>query len=202
MDDEMHEQLAAKDSMNTGQIEQAAIQQKQKERAETENKLFDVESARQRIKEGLLGYKEKLVQTRDEESGDLQTKRIKEKTRNRQLCNQEGAGIFMDETNSFLNHNTISTYLPASTIQNKCKGTLQPIYKQIWKNYHIFDISGTEDAQDIISIIRNPMIDAMNKARGGRLIKNQEKIRVEKESISRGGDEDSESNDSRLGGLF
>lgn len=197
------EAAAIKDSANTASIEQQAVAQKQKEREQTENKLFDVEGARARIQQGLLGYKKRVLQYRDPDSGEVQTKVQKTDVRDRSLCNEEAAGIFMDEANSFLNHNTITTYLPASTIENKCKGTLQPIYKQIWKNWHLFDINGTEDAEDIISIIRNPMIDATNKARGGRLIKNQEKIRVEKESISReGGDNEDDGSDGALGGLF
>jgi len=199
---EMREQAAIKEASNTGSIEQRAVAQKQEEREQTSNKLFDVESARQRIREGLLGYREQIVKYRDPETGDVKTDVQKVNERDRQLCNEEAAGIFMDEANSFLNHNTITTYLPASTIENKCKGTLQPIYKQIWKNFHLFNINGTEDAEDIVSIIRNPMIDAMNKGRGGRMIKNQEQIRVEKESISREGGDDENQDDSRGLGLF
>jgi hypothetical protein len=198
----MREQAAIKEASQTGNIEQRAVAQKQEEKQQSSNKLFDVESARQRIREGLLGYRERLDRYRDPESGEVQTQMVKVNERDRQLCNEEAAGIFMDEANSFLNHNTITTYLPASTIENKCKGTLQPIYKQIWKNFHLFDINGTEDAEDIVSIIRNPMIDAMNKGRGGRMIKNQEQIRVEKESISREGGSDDDDNDGTIGGLF
>lgn len=201
-EEKMREQAAIKDSANTGKIEQRAVAQKQKEKQQTSNKLFDVESARQRIREGLLGYREQIIKYRDPDTGDVKTDVKKTNQRDRQLCNEEAAGIFMDEANSFLNHNTITTYLPASTIENKCKGTLQPIYKQIWKNFHLFSIDGTEDAEDIISIIRNPMIDAMNKGRGGRMIKNQEQIRVEKESISREGGEDDDDDSSGIGGLF
>lgn len=203
-EEKMRERAAIQDSANTGSIEQQAVAQKQNERDQTENKLFDVEGARKRIQQGLLGYKKRIIQYKNPNTGEVKTEVKKTEQRSRQLCNEEAAGIFMDEANSFLNHNTITTYLPASTIQNKCKGTLQPIYKQIWKNWHIFNINGTEDAEDIVSIIRNPMIDATNKARGGRLIKNQEKIRIEKESISRegkSGDEDKTS-DGALGGLF
>lgn len=203
-EEKMRERAAIQDSANTVSIEQQAVAQKQNERDQTENKLFDVEGARKRIQQGLLGYKKRIIQYKDPNTGEVKTEVKKTEQRSRQLCNEEAAGIFMDEANSFLNHNTITTYLPASTIQNKCKGTLQPIYKQIWKNWHIFNINGTEDAEDIVSIIRNPMIDATNKARGGRLIKNQEKIRIEKESISRegkSGDEDKTS-DGALGGLF
>lgn len=201
-EERMREQAAIKDSMNTGKIEQQALAQKQKEREQTQNKLFDVEGARTRIKQGLLGYKKKYVKYRDDDTGDVKTKAIKEDTRDKQLCNEDGAGVFMDEANSFLNHNTISTYLPAKTIERKCKGTLKPIYKQIVFNHPWYEIESTTDGGDIVSLIRNPMIDAMNKARGGRLIKNQEKIRVEKESVSREGGTDNEEDDNKLGGLF
>lgn len=198
----MRDQAAIKDSIDTGDIEAQAVAQKRKEKKETENKLFDVESARQRIREGLLGYREQIVNFKDPDTGDISARKIKDSTRKKKLCNEEGASVFMDEVNSFLNHNTISSYLPAKTIQNKSKGTLKAIYKQMIFNHHKYNIQSTEDAGDIISIIRNPMIDAMNKSRGGRMIQNQEKIRVEKESISREGGSDDEDSSSTLGGLF
>jgi len=199
--DKRREAASIQDAAKTGQIEQQAVAQKQKERSQTENKLFDVETARRRIKEGLLGYKKKYVRWKDKDTGEVKEGFKKTETRDKSLCNEEGAGVFMDEANSFLNHNTISTYLPAKTIERKCKGTLKPIYKQIVFNHHKFNINSTSDAGDIVSLIRNPMIDAMNKSRGGRLIKNQEQIRVEKESISREGGSD-ENEDDKLGGLF
>jgi len=119
-EEKMREQAAIKDSANTGKIEQRAVAQKQKEKQQTSNKLFDVESARQRIREGLLGYREQIIKYRDPETGDVKTDVKKTNQRDRQLCNEEAAGIFMDEANSFLNHNTISTYLPAKTIERKC----------------------------------------------------------------------------------
>jgi len=194
------ERASIREAAQTGKIEQQAVAQKQKDRSRTENKLFDVETARRRIKQGLLGYKEKYVRWKDSDTGEVQEGWKKQSTRKKSLCNEEGAGVFMDEANSFLNHNTISTYLPAKTIERKCKGTLKPIYKQIVFNHHKFSIQSTSDAGDIISLIRNPMIDAMNKSRGGRLIKNQEQIRVEKESISHDGSEDED--DQNFGGLF
>jgi len=198
-EEKLREHAAIQDSSNIGKMEAQALSEKQQEK-EDGNKLFDVEGARQRIKQGLLGFKQELRRFKTDD-GDVVEKNVAVSTREKQLCNKEGAGVFMDEANSFLNHNTISTYLPADTIENKCKGTLKPLYKQIFKNFHKFDINGTEDAEDIISIIRNPMIDATNKARGGRLIDNQEQIRVEKESISREGGKD-EDDDENLGGLF
>lgn len=200
----MRKKAAQKDASQTQKIEAQAMAQKQKNKDQTENNLFDVESARQRIRQGLLGYKQQSKPVKNQETGDIEVVTYKWDERDRSLCNKEAAGIFMDEANSFLNQNTITTYLPAKTIENKCKGTLQPIYKQIFKNWHIFDIDGTEDAEDIISIIRNPMIDAMNKARGGRLIKQQEQIRVEKESVTRdeGSESDNDGGRNPLGGLF
>lgn len=198
-EEKLRERAAIQDSQNIGKMEAQALNKKQQDK-EDGNKLFDVEGARQRIKQGLLGYKMEVRRVRTDD-GDIVEKKVPVSTREKQLCNSDGAGVFMDEANSFLNHNTISTYLPADTIENKCKGTLKPLYKQIFKNFHKFDINGTEDAEDIISIIRNPMIDATNKARGGRLIDNQEQIRVEKESISREGGKE-EDDDDTLGGLF
>jgi len=198
-EEKLRERAAIQDSQNIGKMEAQALNKKQQDK-EDGNKLFDVEGARQRIKQGLLGYKMEVRRVQND-NGDIVEKKVPVSTREKQLCNSDGAGVFMDEANSFLNHNTISTYLPADTIENKCKGTLKPLYKQIFKNFHKFDINGTEDAEDIISIIRNPMIDATNKARGGRLIENQEQIRVEKESISREGGKE-EDDDDTLGGLF
>lgn len=190
-----------KEGLRTGAVEQQAVAQKQKERDQTENKLFDVEGARKRIKQGLLGYKEKYVQYKDPETGEVVTEKVKDETREKQLCNENGAGVFMDEANSFLNHNTISTYLPAKTIERKCEGTLKQIHRQNVANWHKFGVNSPEDASEIISIIRNPMIDAMNKARGGRLIKNQEQIRVEKDVSTREETDDNEE-DNTIGGLF
>lgn len=189
------------EALNTGRIEQQAVAQKQKEKNQNHNKLFDVESARQRIKEGLLGYKEKYIQYRDE-NGDVQTQKVKDETRDKQLCNEDGAGVFMDEANSFLNHNTISTYLPAKTIERKCKGTIKQVHRQNVANWHQFGVESPEDASEIVSIIRNPMIDAMNKARGGRLIKNQEQVKVEKEVSTREETDQKDDDSGITGGLF
>jgi hypothetical protein len=189
------------EALNTGPVEQRAAARKQEEKQQEQNKLFDVESARQRIKEGLLGYKENYVQYKDPDTGNIETRKVKDQVRDKQLCNEDGAGIFMDEANSFLNHNTISTYLPAKTIERKCKGTLKQIHRQNVANWHKFGVESPEDASEIISIIRNPMIDAMNKARGGRLIKNQEQIRVEK-NVSTKEETDENGDDQKLGGLF
>lgn len=189
------------EALSSGRVEQQAVAKKQKERDNDQNKLFDVESARQRIKEGLLGYKEQYVQYKDPDTGNIETMKVKDETRDKQLCNENGAGVFMDEANSFLNHNTISTYLPAKTIERKCKGTIKQIHRQNVANWHKFGVESPEDASEIVSIIRNPMIDAMNKARGGRLIKNQEQIRVEK-NVSTREETDENDDDKKLGGLF
>lgn len=201
-EERMRERAAIQDSINTGGVEQQALQKKQQEREESGNKLFDVEGARKRIRQGLLGYKKESYKYRDPESGDIKVAQRKKSLRDKNLCNEDGAAVFLDEANSFLNHNTISTYLPGKTIERKCKGTLKPIYKQIVVNHHKFEINDTADAGDIVSLIRNPMIDAMNKARGGRLIKNQEQIRVEKESRSIEGSKEENEEDNSFGGLF
>lgn len=201
VEDKKKEIQRNQEALSTGPVEQQAARQKQKEKQQGQNKLFDVESARQRIKEGLLGYKEQMVQYKNPDTGNIETRKVKDETRDKQLCNEDGAGVFMDEANSFLNHNTISTYLPAKTIERKCKGTLKQIHRQNVANWHKFGVESPEDASEIISIIRNPMIDAMNKARGGRLIKNQEQIRVEK-NVSTREETDENEDEGKIGGLF
>jgi len=199
--DKRREAASIQDAAKTGQIEQQAVAQKQKERSQTENNLFDVETGRRRIKEGLHGYKHKYVRYKDEETGEVKEGFKKIQTRETSLCNEKAAQILMDEVNSFLNHNTISSFLPPQTIERKCKGTLKQIHRRMVADWHKFGIHSRADAGEIISLIRSPMVDATNKARGGRLIKNQEQIRVEKESISREGGSD-EDEDDKLGGLF
>lgn len=197
-EERMREQAAIKDSMNTASIEQQALAEKQKD--SSSNKIFNIKEARQRIKETLLGYKTTYNKYKDQ-NGKVKTETEKIDENPRKLCNRAGAGIFLDEAKTFLNLNTITSYLPPETIENKGKATLKPIYKQIVFYHPWYEIPSTTDAGNIISTIRSPMIDAMNKASDGRLIKSQEKVRVEKESVSREGSAD-DNDSSSSGDLF
>ena len=199
----MREQAAIQDSMNTNGLEQQAIQNKQKERKEGSNYLFDVEEARNLIEKGLKGKETRTIEYTTD-SGDIRQKAVEVDTRQEKLCNDDAAELYLSiAENGALNHNTISGYLPASQIKKKVLGTMGPVFDQVIFNHHIHDIGykNVQDAVSVISIIRNPIIDGMNKARGGRMIESQEKVRVEKESISREGGENQEK-DEGLKGLF
>lgn len=200
----MREQAAIQDSVNTGGLEQQAIQNKQKDRKQGSNYLFDVEEARELIEKGLKGKTTELVNYTDKETGDTKQRLVEIDTRQRKLCNDDAAELYLSiAENGALNHNTISGYLPASQIKKKVLGTMGPVFDQVIFNHHIHDIGykNVQDAVSVISIIRNPIIDGMNKARGGRMIESQEKVRVEKESISREGGENQEK-DEGLKSLF
>lgn len=191
---EMRRKAALQDSMNTGGIEQQAVQDKREERKEGSNYLFDVEESRELIEKGLKGKVTRKVRFKDE-NGDIQEGWQTIDTRQRKLCNDDAAELFLEICNSGgLNHNTISGYMPAKQIKNKFLATMKSVYEQIIFNHHIHGIGykDTQDASSISSIVRNPVLDAMNKARGGRMIESQEKVRVEKESISREGGENQE----------
>jgi len=201
----IREKAAIQDASNTAGLEQAAVQQKQKQKQEGSNYLFDVEEARNLIETGLKGVKTEIVPVKNQETGDIEYQRIEYDTRKKKLVNNDGAEIFLDICNSgALNHNTISGNLPGRQIKRKVVGTMGSVYDQIIFNHHRYGIGykNTPDASNIASIIRNPLIDAMNKARGGRMIESQEKVRVEKESISRDASENQEDNDKGLKSLF
>jgi len=201
----MREKAAIQDATNTSGLEQAAVQQKQKNKQEGSNYLFDVEEARNLIETGLKGTKTEIVPVKNEKTGDVQYKKVEYDTRKKKLVNNDGAEIFLDICNSgALNHNTISGNLPGRQIKRKVVGTMGSVYDQIIFNHHVYGIGykNTPDASNIASIIRNPLIDAMNKARGGRMIESQEKVRVEKESISRDGSKNSEKDEKGLKSLF
>jgi len=200
----MREQAAIQDSVNTGGLEQQAMQRKQKDKKEGSNYLFDVEEARALIEKGLKGKETRLVNYRDKETGNIEQQTVEIDKRQRKLCNDDAAELYLSiAENGALNHNTISGYLPASQIKKKVLGTMGPVFDQVIFNHHLHGIGykNTQDASSVISIVRNPLIDGMNKARGGRMIESQEKVRVEKESISREGGENQE-NDSGLRSLF
>lgn len=203
-EEKMREQAAIQDSVNTGGLEQQAMQRKQKDKKEGSNYLFDVEEARALIEKGLKGKETRLVNYRDKETGNIEQEVVEIDKRQRKLCNDDAAELYLSiAENGALNHNTISGYLPASQIKKKVLGTMGPVFDQVIFNHHLHGIGykNTQDASSVISIVRNPLIDGMNKARGGRMIESQEKVRVEKESISREGGENQE-NDSGLRSLF
>jgi len=203
-EEKMREQAAIQDSVNTGGLEQQAMQRKQKDKKEGSNYLFDVEEARALIEKGLKGKETRLVNYRDKETGNIEQQTVEIDKRQRKLCNDDAAELYLSiAENGALNHNTISGYLPASQIKKKVLGTMGPVFDQVIFNHHMHGIGykNTQDASSVISIVRNPLIDGMNKARGGRMIESQEKVRVEKESISREGGENQE-NDSGLRSLF
>lgn len=203
-EEKMREQAAIQDSVNTGGLEQQAMQQKQKDKKEGSNYLFDVEEARALIEKGLKGKETRVVNYRDKETGNIEQQTVEIDKRQRKLCNDDAAELYLSiAENGALNHNTISGYLPASQIKKKVLGTMGPVFDQVIFNHHLHGIGykNTQDASSVISIVRNPLIDGMNKARGGRMIESQEKVRVEKESISREGGENQD-NDSGLRSLF
>jgi hypothetical protein len=203
-EEKMREQAAIQDSVNTGGLEQQAMQQKQKDKKEGSNYLFDVEEARALIEKGLKGKETRLVNYRDKQTGNIEQQTVEIDKRQRKLCNDDAAELYLSiAENGALNHNTISGYLPASQIKKKVLGTMGPVFDQVIFNHHLHGIGykNTQDASSVISIVRNPLIDGMNKARGGRMIESQEKVRGEKESISREGGENQE-NDSGLRSLF
>lgn len=203
-EEKMREQAAIQDSVNTGRLEQQAMQQKQKDKKEGSNYLFDVEEARALIEKGLKGKETRVVNYRDKETGNIEQQTVEIDKRQRKLCNDDAAELYLSiAENGALNHNTISGYLPASQIKKKVLGTMGPVFDQVIFNHHLHGIGykNTQDASSVISIVRNPLIDGMNKARGGRMIESQEKVRVEKESISREGGENQD-NDSGLRSLF
>jgi len=193
----MREQAAIQDSANTGKIEQLALHDKQKKKQDGSNYLFDVEEARDLIEKGLKG-KEKRIITYTDENGDRRRQAVEVDTRQRKLVNDDAAELYLSiAENGALNHNTISGYLPASQIKKKVLGTMGPVFDQVIFNHHLHGIGykNVQDATSVVSIVRNPIIDGMNKARGGRMIESQEKVRVEKESISREGGENQEKDD-------
>jgi len=199
----MREQAAIQDSANTGKIEQLALHDKQKKKQDGSNYLFDVEEARDLIEKGLKG-KEKRIITYTDQNGDRRRQAVEVDTRQHKLVNDDAAELYLSiAENGALNHNTISGYLPASQIKKKALGTMGPVFDQVIFKHHLHGIGykNVQDATSVVSIVRNPIIDGMNKARGGRMIESQEKVRVEKESISREGGENQKKDD-ELPSLF
>jgi len=193
----MREQAAIKEASNTGSIEQRAVAQKQEEKKQSNNKLFDVEGAKRAIKQTLSGKVLKEGWTTNPKTGEAEYKtKVKEKE-GKPLTNEKGAHRYIDIAKQFLNENTITSFQTGQRIEKKCKGTIKEAYIPCFVNFHIFDIA-YEDMGAIISTIRSPMVDATYKAQGGRMIRNQEQIRVEKESISREGKNEEDDDDRSL----
>lgn len=203
--EKMREKAAVQDSMNTGGIEQQQINRKQQQQDnQNNNPLFNVEESRQLIEKGLKGKETKVMQYQDPDTGDIKQQVVEYDTRQRKLCNDDAAELYLEICNSgALNQNTISGYLPARQIQRKVMGTMKPVFEHVLFDHHIHGVGykNTQDASSISSIVRNPLIDAMNKARGGRMIESQEKVRVEKETTTRDANENQD-DDSGLRSLF
>jgi len=194
----MREQEAIRGASNTSSIEQRAIAQKQKQKEQNSKLLFDVEGAKKGIRQTLSGKIVKEGWTTNSKTGESEYKREIQPKEGDPLTNEKGAHRYIDISKQFLNVNTITSQQTGERIEKKCKGTIKEAYIPCFINFHKFEIA-YEDMGAIISTIRSPMVDATYKAQGGRMIRNQEQIRVENENIVREGKSDGD-NDER--GLF
>ena len=199
---ERREKLALQDSHNTGSIEQQEVQRKKKKKDNENSPTFDVKSARLIIERILKGKIVKYNNYRDPKTNEIKTNKEVITTTRRKLCNEDAANRYLNYANNVLNHNTISSNLTPSQIQKMTLGTMGPVFDETIFKHHINGIGykNTEDAGTIISTIRNPVITALNKARYGRMIESNEKVRVEKsvENIT----EDKQKDDYKDKGMF
>lgn len=196
---EAREMAAIKDSFQTGKLEQRMAAKKQEDKEE--DNLLDVKQAKRDLRKALLG-KELKIRKVETEGGDIVEKPVWIDISEKQLCNQKGFDMIWSQVEGFLNKNVTSSYLPAHTIENMCRGTLKTIIKQIKTHHEEYGIENREDASQIVDIVRTALIANINKARGGRALKSREKTVVEKITKALDSDSDQEGGKKGVPSIF
>lgn len=225
----MREQGALKDSISTNSLEARLVQNRKQDQDQTRNKLLETEEIRKNLKKALMGvqpvnvpvkyiqcrecssqYEQNIdkCQKKDCGSTDLVVKQHQTKTKTKwvqtsekQLVNQKGFDMIWSEVEASVNENVTGSYLPAKTIERLVYSTCGTLIMQIYVYPWRYGIQNTEDAKQVIDIVRKNVLATANKARGGRALKSQEKTVVEKISHAISGGEDTE-DDSGVKSLF
>ena len=181
-EERMKKQGQIKQAYSESSIAQAKAKRKEKQKEQNKGIVFDVKTALRQIEQSLKGVKRKVKQYKDQEKN---TRKKVEKVQvvENPPCNKEGAERYLEIAKTFLNHNTISSYQPAKTIERKCKGTIHTYHEVTITKHHLYDID-VDDCKTIWTTLLAPMVDATNKARGGRMLKNQEQTTVINKSIT------------------
>lgn len=198
--EEAREMAQIQDSFNTGQLEQQMAMKKNQEQGEEEN-LLSVREAKADLRKALLGKELRIKQVKTE-GGDIKQQPVWIDISEKELCNQKGFDMVWSEIEGFLNKNVTSSYLPAHTIENMCKGTLKTVIKQVKTHREEYGIENREDASQIVNIVRTALIANMNKSRGGRALQSKEKTVVEKITRALDSDTEQENSAGAFGGVF
>src|SRR6056297_2346935 len=145
-EERMKKQGQIKQAYSESSIAQAKAKRKEKQKEQNKGIVFDVKTE---VKQ----YKDQEKNTRKKEE--------KVQVVENPPCNKEGAERYLEIAKTFLNHNTISSYQPAKTIERKCKGTIHTYHEVTITKHHLYDID-VDDCKTIWTTLLAPMVDATN----------------------------------------
>lgn len=207
MNDEEKKQLQMRQLAQQGKLEQAKAMENLEEN--TGNNMFDLKETKQDLKKALQGkdlqevdiYKWKC-RTEDcgaeykgmhppqkcqncdsnefKEAGSMGKTRIWVETSAEQLVNDRGFDVIWREVESALNDNIQGSYLPPEIIQKEAKLTLKSIIAKLWSRHNLYGIDDKPSLGQIVGIVRKNLVAALNKARRGRAMVNNERTEVVK----------------------
>jgi Zn finger protein HypA/HybF involved in hydrogenase expression len=220
MNNEEKKQLQLRQLAGEGKVEQASAMQKLDEK-ENGNDMFDLKQTKQDLKKALQGKDLRLVDVYrfkcgscDTQFQDYKTPRacpycskqdtlkregtvgethIWVQTSEEQLVNDRGFDVIWREVESALNDNIQGSYLQQEIVEKEAKQTLKSIIYKLWPRHQRYGIYEKPDLGQVTGIIRKNLVAALNKARQGRAMINNERIITEKRNRMEGENQDDSS---------
>lgn len=225
MRSEEKKQLQLRQLAQQGKVEQASAMQKLEE--DDSNDMFNLKQTKKDLKKALQGkdlqkvnvhrWKCKECGTQFKsfempakckncgesegfsEEGVLGETHIWVQSSAEQLVNDKGFDVIWREIESALNDNIQGSYLPPKVIEKEAKLTLKSIIAKLWPKHDFYGIVDKPSLGQVVGIVRKNLVAALNKARRGRAMVNNERTEVVKRNYVE--EEEKSSNDNGLLGL-
>jgi len=203
-DKEVEKRLAAKDTMNTGKLEQQAALKKEQEDGEA---VVDTEEAKEVLRKSWLGQKidkkdviryscknctaeyetvesppetcEKCGNRGFEREGIVDKVEVWVQVTENTKMNRDGFSSLWGTLLPYLTRAAQMSYLREGNIEKMLKATIRDLWSEILANFDDYEMS-PEHSKQVVGEALVIMVGAINKSRDGRGMVNQEKTTVEK----------------------
>lgn len=187
---DVNDKLAAKDTMNTGKLEQALAQQKQAEKEGNES-IVDVEGAKEVLQRSWLGKITSEKPQTNDEGHVIGYETVWVSVGSNSKMNKEGFSSLWGTLLPYMTKAAQMSYLREENIQKLLKATIRDLWSEILANYEDYEMD-PENSKQVVGEGLVIMIGAINKSRDGRGMVNEERTLVEKIARRVGIEDDSE----------